>query len=421
MIGEDGLMNEEAGEGFAGLTTDEAQEAVLAALREQGLLRGEEPYTHSVPFSHRSGERIEPLISLQWFCRMDELAAPAIEVVETDKVKIAPDQWKRVYLDWMDNIRPWCVSRQLWWGHRIPVWYCDACEEVYVAESAPERCGACDGELRQEDDVLDTWFSSALWPFATLGWPDADSPELAAFYPTSFLTTARDILFLWVARMVMMGIEFAGDIPFDDVYVHSVIQAPDGRRMSKSLGTGIDPLDEIDRARRRRAALRPAGDVLEPGRALLHRQGRAGPRPRQQALERLAARPPERGRGRAGAPRGPRRGSLDPLAPRAHGRARRREPRRPTTSPTRCLSSTGSSGPSSATGTWRSSKPRLYDDEEEASAVLLLRARAGALAGAPVHARSSPRRSGATCPGRRAAARRRAVPRLRGRALRRGR
>ena len=247
MIGEDGLMNEAAGEGFAGLTTEAAQEAVLSALRDQGLLRGEEPYTHSVPFSHRSGERIEPLISLQWFCRMDELAAPAIEVVETDKVKIAPDQWKRVYLDWMNNIRPWCVSRQLWWGHRIPVWYCDECEEVYVAESAPERCGACNGELRQEDDVLDTWFSSALWPFATLGWPDAESPELAAFYPTSFLTTARDILFLWVARMVMMGIEFAGDIPFDDVYVHSVIQSPDGRRMSKSLGTGIDPLEEIDR------------------------------------------------------------------------------------------------------------------------------------------------------------------------------
>jgi valyl-tRNA synthetase len=246
VIGEDGLMNEAAGERFAGLTTEEAQEAVLIALREEGLLRGAEPYTHSVPFSHRSGERIEPLISLQWFCRMDELAAPAIDVVERDRVRIAPDQWKRVYLDWMNNIRPWCISRQLWWGHRIPVWYCDACEEVIVAETPPERCGACGGELRQEEDVLDTWFSSALWPFATLGWPDAESPELRAFYPTDFLTTARDILFLWVARMVMMGIEFAGDIPFDDVYVHSVIQAPDGRRMSKSLGTGIDPLDEID-------------------------------------------------------------------------------------------------------------------------------------------------------------------------------
>lgn len=245
VIGPDGRMNEEAGERFAGLTAAEAGEAVVAALREEGHLRAEEPYVHSVPFSERSGARIEPLISLQWFCRMDELAKPAIEVVERDEVRITPPQWKRVYLDWMREIRPWCVSRQLWWGHRIPVWYCDPCEETFVAEEAPERCGACGGELRQEEDVLDTWFSSALWPFATLGWPE-DTPELRAFYPTSFLTTAREILFLWVARMVMTGIEFAGDVPFRDVYVHSVIQARDGRRMSKSLGTGIDPLEEID-------------------------------------------------------------------------------------------------------------------------------------------------------------------------------
>jgi valyl-tRNA synthetase len=161
-------------------------------------------------------------------------------------VRITPPRWKRVYLDWMGEIRPWCVSRQLWWGHRIPVWYCDACEaDLVVAEEPLERCDACGGPLRQEEDVLDTWFSSALWPFATLGWPE-DTPELRAFYPTSFLTTAREILFLWVARMVMTGIEFAGDVPFRDVYVHSVIQARDGRRMSKSLGTGIDPLEEID-------------------------------------------------------------------------------------------------------------------------------------------------------------------------------
>ncbi len=244
-IGPDGRLTEEAGEKFAGMTAAEAQDAVVAALRAEGRLRSEAPYTHSVPFSHRSGERIEPLISLQWFCRMDELAQPAIEAVERDEVKIAPPQWKRVCLDWMREIRPWCISRQLWWGHRIPVWYCDACEETIVAEEPPERCGACGGELRQEEDVLDTWFSSALWPFATLGWPD-DTPELRAFYPTSFLTTAREILFLWVARMVMMGLEFPGAIPFRDVYVHSVIQARDGRRMSKSLGTGIDPLEEID-------------------------------------------------------------------------------------------------------------------------------------------------------------------------------
>jgi valyl-tRNA synthetase len=245
VIGEDGRMNEVAGEPFTGMPAAEAQEAVVAELRSQGRLRGEEPYTHSVPFSHRSGERIEPLVSLQWFCRMDELAAPAIRAVERDDVRITPEQWKRVYLDWMRNIRPWCISRQLWWGHRIPVWYCDACEETWAAESQPGSCGACGGELRQDEDVLDTWFSSALWPFATFGWPD-DTPELRAFYPTDFLTTARDILFLWVARMVMMGLEFTGERPFDDVYVHSVIQARDGRRMSKSLGTGIDPLEEID-------------------------------------------------------------------------------------------------------------------------------------------------------------------------------
>lgn len=245
IIGPDGRLTEDAGE-YAGISVAEAREAVVAALRIEGSLRAEEPYTHSVPFSHRSGERIEPLISLQWFCRMDELAKPAIEVVERDEVRIVPEQWKRVYLNWMGEIRPWCVSRQLWWGHRIPVWYCDACEaNLVVAEQAPERCGTCGGELRQEEDVLDTWFSSAIWPFATLGWPD-DTAELRAFYPTSFLTTAREILFLWVARMIMTGIEFADDVPFRDVYVHSVIQARDGRRMSKSLGTGIDPLEEID-------------------------------------------------------------------------------------------------------------------------------------------------------------------------------
>ncbi len=244
VIGPDGRLTEEAGE-FAGMSAAEAQTAVVEALRAEGRLRAEQPYTHSVPFSHRSGERIEPLISLQWFCRMDELARPAIEVVERDEVRIAPEQWKRVYLNWMREIRPWCVSRQLWWGHQIPVWYCDACEETIVAEAPPRRCGSCGGELRQDEDVLDTWFSSALWPFATLGWPE-ETPELRAFYPTSFLTTAREILFLWVARMVMMGLEFPGAIPFRDVYVHSVIQARDGRRMSKSLGTGIDPLQEID-------------------------------------------------------------------------------------------------------------------------------------------------------------------------------
>jgi valyl-tRNA synthetase len=246
VIGEDGRMTEAAGERFAGLTVTEAREAVVAALDELGAISKREPYVHSVGHSHRSGVPIEPLISLQWFCRMDELAAPAIEAVEDDRVRIVPgDPWKRVLLDWMRHMRPWCISRQLWWGHRIPVWYCDACEEIYVSDTSPGRCGTCDGELRQETDVLDTWFSSQLWPFAVLGWPD-ETPELRAFYPTEFLTTAREILYLWVARMVMMGIEFAGDVPFEDVYVHSVILAPDGRRMSKSLGTGIDPVEAIE-------------------------------------------------------------------------------------------------------------------------------------------------------------------------------
>jgi valyl-tRNA synthetase len=245
VIGSDGRMTEEAGDRFAGLTAEEARAAVVAALSDEGKLRSEEPYLHSVPFSHRSGERIEPLISLQWFCRMDELAEPAIRAVEEGVVRIVPDSYARVYLDWMRNIRPWCISRQLWWGHRLPVWYCDRCEETFVAEEPPERCGSCDGELRQDEDVLDTWFSSALWPFAVLGWPE-ETPELRAFYPTDVLVTAREIIFLWVARMVMMGIEFTGEAPFRDVCINSVIQAPDGRRMSKSLGTGIDPLDEIE-------------------------------------------------------------------------------------------------------------------------------------------------------------------------------
>jgi valyl-tRNA synthetase len=236
-IGEDGRMTDLVPQ-FAGLSVAEAQAAVVVALDEIGAIRAKEPYTHTVPFSHRSGQRIEPLISLQWFVKMDELAAPAIQVVKDGKVRIHPESQSRRYVDWLENIRPWCVSRQLWWGHQIPVWYRD--EEVYCGATPPEGDG-----WTQDPDVLDTWFSSALWPFATLGWPE-QTPELAAFYPTDVLSTARDILFLWVARMVMMGIEFTGEIPFSDVYIHSVIQAPDGRRMSKSLGTGIDPVDLID-------------------------------------------------------------------------------------------------------------------------------------------------------------------------------
>ncbi len=241
VIGEDGRITDQAPERFAGLTVPEAQDSVLAELREQGLIARTEELVHTVPFSHRSGERIEPLISLQWFMRMDELAEPAIEAVTSGQIRIQPEQWSRVYLDWMRNIRPWCISRQLWWGHRLPVWYrTQPPHEIYVGMEPPKGPG-----WERDPDVLDTWFSSALWPFATLGWPE-QTPELDAFYPTDALTTGRDILFLWVARMIMMGLEFTGQIPFQDVYVHSIIQAPDGRRMSKSLGTGIDPMDLIE-------------------------------------------------------------------------------------------------------------------------------------------------------------------------------
>ena len=238
VIGEDGLTTTAAGERFAGLSVMDARREVVAGLREEGLISGTRPYTHEVPHSHRSGERIEPLISLQWFCDMKALAEPAIAAVEDGSLRFHPERpWTGVYLDWLENIRPWCISRQLWWGHRIPVWYRG--EEMVVGAEAPEGEG-----WGRDPDVLDTWFSSALWPFATLGWPE-ETPGLAAFYPTDVLSTARDIIFLWVARMVMMGVEFTGRLPFTDVPIHSVIQAPDGRRMSKSLGTGIDPLDEI--------------------------------------------------------------------------------------------------------------------------------------------------------------------------------
>ncbi len=238
VIGEDGRITDEAPEPFVGMTVEHAREAVVAALHEQGLIARAEEYVHEVPYSQRSGERIEPLISLQWFMRMEELAKPAIDVVRGGQVRFWPENYTRVYLGWMENIRPWCISRQLWWGHQIPVWYRG--DELYVGSEPPAG-----GGWERDSDVLDTWFSSALFPFAALGWP-VQTPALRAFYPTDVLATGRDIIFLWVARMIMMGIEFRGQIPFSDVYVHSIIQAPDGRRMSKSLGTGVDPLGLIE-------------------------------------------------------------------------------------------------------------------------------------------------------------------------------
>ncbi|MDE3131221.1 MAG: class I tRNA ligase family protein, partial [Acidobacteriota bacterium] len=240
VIGEDGCMEgDEVPQRYLGLRVAAAREAIVAELDELGLIERREPYTHTVPYSQRSGERIEPLISLQWFMRMEELAEPAIAAVKRGEIRFHPEGQGKVYLDWMEKIRPWCISRQLWWGHQIPVWY-HADGRTYVGMTAPDGRG-----WERAEDVLDTWFSSALWPFATLGWPE-QTPELKAFYPTDALVTSRDIIFLWVARMVMMGIEFTGQIPFRDVYVHSIIPAPDGRRMSKSLGTGIDPRDLID-------------------------------------------------------------------------------------------------------------------------------------------------------------------------------
>jgi valyl-tRNA synthetase len=244
VIGLDARMNEQAGE-FAGLSQEEADERIVARLRELGLLEKQEPYRHSVAHCDRCGTRIEPLITLQWWCDMDQLAAPAIDVVREGRVRFYPARYTDVYLSWMENIRPWCVSRQLWWGHRIPVWYCPD-GHTTVAETDPDACAECGrGELQQDEDVLDTWFSSALWPFATFGWPDA-TPELQTWYPNDVSSTDRGIIFLWEARMVMAGLELMGDIPFHSINIHSTINAPDGRRMSKSLGTGIDPLETVD-------------------------------------------------------------------------------------------------------------------------------------------------------------------------------
>ncbi len=241
----DGRINQAGGD-FAGLTLGEARTQIMHRLESEGLVEKVEPYTHSVGVCYRCGTTIEPYISLQWFMRMDELARPAINVVEEGKVRFHPQRWSGVYLDWMRSIRPWCISRQLWWGHRLPVWYCEECNEILVGEEPPSTCPECgSSELRQEEDVLDTWFSSALWPFATLGWPDS-TERLEKFYPTNALVTARDIIFLWVARMIMMGLEFPGDIPYSDVIINPTIMAKNGRRMSKSLGTGIDPLELIE-------------------------------------------------------------------------------------------------------------------------------------------------------------------------------
>ena len=243
VIGLDGLMTAEAGE-FEGMPAADAREAVRQRLEQEGLFLKADDYNHAVGTCYRCGTTIEPLLSLQWFMDMKRLAEPAIKAVEDGRVRFFPARWGDVYLDWMRGIRPWCVSRQLWWGHRIPAYFCEECDHIMVALTAPDRCDKCGGPVRPEEDVLDTWFSSQLWPFATLGWPE-QTEKLKAFYPTTVLSTARDIIYLWVARMIMMGFEFMGDVPFRDVLIHPTVLAADGRRMSKSLGTGVDPLELI--------------------------------------------------------------------------------------------------------------------------------------------------------------------------------
>ncbi len=245
VIGPDGRMKDEAGPEFAGLSQEEAGRKIVLALEERQLLERKEPYRHPVALCERCESRIEPLISLQWWCSMAELKKPALEALRARRVRYHPESQHRFAIDSLENAPDWCISRQLWWGHRIPVWYCDCGAEI-VAETPPDRCEECgDPELRREEDVLDTWFSSALWPFATLGWPD-DTPELRAFYPGDLNTTAREIIRLWENRMIFSGLELMGDVPFRDVIIHTTVLARDGRRMSKSLGTGIDPIEIID-------------------------------------------------------------------------------------------------------------------------------------------------------------------------------
>jgi valyl-tRNA synthetase len=245
VIGWDGRMNEQAGE-LAGLRQDEAEARMLAWLRDRGQLVKRDAYRHTVALCERCKTRIEPLISLQWWCSMGEIKQPALAALRERRVRYVPGSQHRFAIESLETAPDWNISRQLWWGHQLPLWYCPD-GHVTVEDTAPERCAECgSSELVRDEDVLDTWFSSALWPFATLGWPD-DTPELRTFYPGDLNTTAREIIRLWENRMIFSGLELVGDVPFRTVIIHTTVLASDGRRMSKSLGTGIDPVELIDR------------------------------------------------------------------------------------------------------------------------------------------------------------------------------
>jgi len=247
VMNDDGTMNEKAGAAYAGLDRMVARKKVEEDLRAIGLLIEKEPYKHNVGECYRCHSSVEPIISKQWFVKMKPLAEPAIKVVKEGDIEFIPERFSKVYFGWMENIKDWCISRQLWWGHRIPAYYCEECGETVVAEDAPTKCPKCGGtHFKQDEDVLDTWFSSALWPFSTLGYPEK-TEDLKYFYPTSVLITAYDIIFFWVARMIFSGLEHMGQIPFSKVMIHGIVRDKLGRKMSKSLGNGIDPLLVIEK------------------------------------------------------------------------------------------------------------------------------------------------------------------------------